>query len=133
MLIWRAFWYNLRVKHTGKIACAAVASVIAATAPLAAEANAGTPLIFSGALHLFFGNFVIGVVEGSLLCFLYPRRASGAVVAFMVVANYLEEGTTTRHHQESLRERYRVMASHYGQLSTLLMHCWFAVRQFISR
>lgn len=51
----------------------------------------------------------------------------------MVVANYLEEGTTTRHHQESLRERYRVMASHYGQLSTLLMHCWFAVRQFISR
>ena len=89
MLIWRAFWYNLRVKHTGKIACAVVASVIAATAPLAAEANAGTPLIFSGSLHLFFGNFVIGVVEGSLLCFLYPRRASRAVVAFMVVANYL--------------------------------------------
>ena len=51
----------------------------------------------------------------------------------MVVANYLEEGTTTRHHQESLRERYRVMASHYGQLSTFFMHCWFAVRQFISR
>ena len=79
----------MRVRKTGKIACAAVAAVIAAMAPLAAEANAGTPLIMSSVLHLLFGNFVIGVVEGALLCYLYPRRASRAVVAFMVVANYL--------------------------------------------
>ena len=77
------------MENTGKVTCAAVASVIAATAPLAAEANAGTPLIMSSALHLLFGNLVIGVVEGALLCYLYPRRASRAVVAFMVVANYL--------------------------------------------
>ena len=51
----------------------------------------------------------------------------------MVVANYTEEGTTTRHHRESLRERYRVMAHHYGQVSTFLMHGWFAVRSLISR
>ena len=51
----------------------------------------------------------------------------------MVVANYTEEGTTTRHHRESLRERYRVMAHHYGQLSTFFMHGWFAVRNIISR
>ena len=51
----------------------------------------------------------------------------------MVVANYMEEGMTTRHHRESLKERYRVMAHHYGQLSTFFMHCWFAVRKFISR
>ena len=51
----------------------------------------------------------------------------------MVVANYTEEGTTTRHHRESLRELYRVMAHHYGQVSTFLMHGWFAVRNIISR
>ena len=51
----------------------------------------------------------------------------------MVVANYTEEGTTTRHHRESLRERYRVMAHHYGHVSTFLMHGWFAVRNIISR
>ena len=51
----------------------------------------------------------------------------------MVVANYTEEGETTRHHQESLRERYKVMASHYGQISTFFMHCWFVVRSVISR
>ena len=48
----------------------------------------------------------------------------------MVVANYTEEGTTTRHHSESLRERYQVMCRHYGHVSTFLLHCWFALRQW---
>ena len=46
----------------------------------------------------------------------------------MVVANYTEEGQTTIHHRESLLERYKVMESHYGRVSTFLMHCWFVVR-----
>ena len=46
----------------------------------------------------------------------------------MVVANYTEEGQTTLHHRESLIERYKVMESHYGRISTFLMHCWFVVR-----
>ena len=48
-----------------------------------------------------------------------------------VVANYMEQGTTTRHHRESLRERFRVMAHHYGYLSTIAMHTWFAVRNVL--
>lgn len=51
----------------------------------------------------------------------------------MVVANYTEEGTTTLHHQESLKERYRVMVSHYGHVTTFLMHCWFVVRGVFKR
>ena len=51
----------------------------------------------------------------------------------MVVVNYTEEGQTTLHHRESLLERYRVMESHYGRLSTFFMHCWFVVRSVISR
>jgi glycosyltransferase involved in cell wall biosynthesis len=46
----------------------------------------------------------------------------------MVVANYLEEGTTTKNHKASLRERYLVMQRHYGVVQTFLLHCWFAVR-----
>lgn len=46
----------------------------------------------------------------------------------MVVANYTEEGQTTLHHRESLKERYRVMERHYGRMQTFLMHCWFLVR-----
>lgn len=44
------------------------------------------------------------------------------------VANYAREGETTRHHKESLKERFRIMSRHYGKASTILMHLWFAVR-----
>ena len=49
----------------------------------------------------------------------------------MVVVNYTEEGQSTIHHRESLNERYQVMCNHYGRISTVLMHLWFAVRQII--
>lgn len=46
----------------------------------------------------------------------------------MTLANYLKEGDTTRHHKESLMERYNIMCGYYGKLSTLFMHIWFVVR-----
>jgi glycosyltransferase involved in cell wall biosynthesis len=46
----------------------------------------------------------------------------------MVVANYTEQGATTRNHRASLLERYRVMERHYGRIDTFLMHCWFVLR-----
>lgn len=51
----------------------------------------------------------------------------------IVVADYLKEGTTTRHHKESLKERFRIMATYYGLKTTYLMHAWFAVRALIKR
>lgn len=51
----------------------------------------------------------------------------------MVVANYMEEGTTTKNHKASLRERYLVMQRHYGVLQTFLLHCWFVIRAFIRK
>ena len=50
-----------------------------------------------------------------------------------VVALYLQEGQTTAHHQESLRERFDVMRRHYGLLTTLAMHAWFVVRSKIRK
>ena len=50
------------------------------------------------------------------------------VGAQMTLACYTEQGATTRHHRASLIERYRLMARHYGHLSTFLMHCRFAIR-----
>ncbi|MDD3780438.1 MAG: glycosyltransferase, partial [Proteiniphilum sp.] len=31
----------------------------------------------------------------------------------------------------SLKERYRIMVKHYGQLSTLLHHIWFLIRAIV--
>lgn len=46
----------------------------------------------------------------------------------IVVANYTQEGETTRHHGESLKERFDVMRRHYGFFSTAMMHLWFVIR-----
>lgn len=61
------------------------------------------------------------------------RRRLPLVNVGTTVACYTEEGQTTLHHRESLRERYRVMVSHYGHVPTFLMHCWFAVRAVLRR
>ena len=49
----------------------------------------------------------------------------------LVVANYMEEGATTKNHSASLRERFDVMRRHYGLFTTLAMHVWFALRSQI--
>lgn len=48
-----------------------------------------------------------------------------------VVADYLEEGQTTLHHRDSLKERFDVMRRHYGLFSTVIMHIWFVFRRFL--
>lgn len=55
------------------------------------------------------------------------------VNAHTIVADYLSEGTTTRHHRASLRERFCIMSKHYGLLSTLMRHAWFILRTIIRR
>ena len=57
------------------------------------------------------------------------RRDLPLVNTHAVVANYLEEGQTTIHHRASLKERFDVMRCHYGLISTVFMHLWFAIRQ----
>ena len=46
----------------------------------------------------------------------------------LILVDYLNEGMTTRNHKASLKERFRIMAKHYGWLSTVLHHGWFVVR-----
>ena len=47
------------------------------------------------------------------------------------VADYLQEGMTTRNHRASLIERFRLMCRHYGTLTTIGQHLWFIVRAII--
>ena len=51
----------------------------------------------------------------------------------LTLVDYLKEGQTTLHHRDSLKERYRVMCHHYGTLSTIMMHVWFAFRQLLRK
>ena len=56
--------------------------------PSIARANMGTPLMWAAALHLLFGNFFIGLLEGLLLGWFFKVRKLPAV-GVMVLANYL--------------------------------------------
>ena len=49
---------------------------------------------------------------------------------FYDIIDYLNEGMTTRNHKASLKERFRIMAKHYGWLSTIAHHGWFVIRLF---
>lgn len=57
-----------------------------------------------------------------------PVQGVGAVTA-----DYLSEGLTTQNHQASLRERFAIMAHHYGLVPTLLRHAWFVVRAVVKK
>ncbi len=56
--------------------------------PHEARADAGTPLMWAGMLHLVFGNALIGLGEGALLAWLFSTP-KGKSIAVMVLANYV--------------------------------------------
>ena len=51
----------------------------------------------------------------------------------LTLIDYLEEGMTTQNRQASLRERFRIMARHYGLMSTVAHHAWFVLRAVIKK
>jgi glycosyltransferase involved in cell wall biosynthesis len=51
----------------------------------------------------------------------------------LTLIDYLSEGMTTQNHKASLKERFRIMAHHYGLIPTIAMHAWFVVRGVIKK
>lgn len=51
----------------------------------------------------------------------------------LVLTDYLSEGMTTRNHRQSLLERFRIMAHHYGWAKAIAAHLWFVVRAVVRR
>ncbi|MBO4672935.1 MAG: glycosyltransferase [Bacteroidaceae bacterium] len=49
------------------------------------------------------------------------------------LADYLSEGMTTANQQASLKERFRIMAKHYGLATTIIQHIWFIVRALVKK
>ena len=56
------------------------------------------------------------------------RRQLPLVNTHTVLANFEEGGNTTQNHRASLKERFYVMAHHYGYVQTVLLHLWFVIR-----
>jgi glycosyltransferase involved in cell wall biosynthesis len=66
-------------------------------------------------------------------CIRVMKRAHTLHNTHLILIDYLDEGLTTRNRNRSLRERFRIMAVHYGLPSTLLFHFWFVVRLLVRK
>lgn len=61
-------------------------------------------------------------------CIRIMKKAKVLHNTHLTLIDYLNEGMTTQHHKASLKERFRIMAKHYGIISTVLHHAWFVLR-----
>lgn len=61
-------------------------------------------------------------------CIRIMKKAEVLHNTHLTLIDYLNEGMTTRNHKASLKERFRIMAKHYGLISTAMHHVWFVLR-----
>lgn len=61
------------------------------------------------------------------------RQKSSVPDERAVLTDYLSEGMTTANHKASLKERFRIMAKHYGLTKTIIQHIWFIFRSLLKR
>ncbi|WP_321438996.1 glycosyltransferase family 2 protein [uncultured Bacteroides sp.] len=64
-------------------------------------------------------------------CIRVMKKASTLHNTHITVIDYLDEGLTTQNHKASLKERFRIMAKHYGWVSTVAHHVWFVIRLIV--
>lgn len=50
-----------------------------------------------------------------------------------VIVDYLDGGMTNKYHNASLKERFHVMAKHYGYVQTVFLHLYFVLRSVVKR
>ena len=66
-------------------------------------------------------------------CIRMMKKAHTLHNTHLTLIDYLDEGLTTQNHKASLRERYHIMAHHYGHVSTFAHHVWFVARSIIKK
>lgn len=64
-------------------------------------------------------------------CIRIMKKARSLHNTHLTVIDYLDEGMTTQNRKASLKERFRIMAKHYGMISTVAHHAWFVVRMVV--
>lgn len=66
-------------------------------------------------------------------CIRVMKKARTLHNTHLTIIDYLEEGMTTQNRKASLRERFRIMARHYGMISTVAHHAWFVLRAVLKK
>ncbi|MFA6702155.1 MAG: glycosyltransferase family 2 protein [Dysgonamonadaceae bacterium] len=64
-------------------------------------------------------------------CIRMMKKASSLLNSNLTLIRYLNEGTTTANRKASLIERYKIMSTYYGKVSTFIYHLWFVIRAIV--
>lgn len=107
VLSWRSFKYGMLVCHQSFYALTAIAKA--------------TPYD----LRYRFSADVDWCIRIMKEC---ERRGLSLHNTHSILTAYLDGGMSIKNHRASLRERFAIMAHHYGFLTTIAMHIRFAIR-----
>lgn len=66
-------------------------------------------------------------------CIRVMKKARTLHNTHLLIIDYLQEGMTTQNRKASLKERFRIMAKHYGWMSTVAYHAWFVFRAILKK
>lgn len=66
-------------------------------------------------------------------CIRIMKKAQTLHHTRLTLIDYLEEGMTTQNRKASLKERFYIMCSHYGIISTIGHHIWFVLRALLKK
>ena len=66
-------------------------------------------------------------------CIRVMKKARTLHNTHLLIIDYLQEGMTTQNRKASLKERFRIMAEHYGWVSTVVYHAWFVFRAILKK
>ncbi len=66
-------------------------------------------------------------------CIRVMKKARTLHNTHLTIIDYLDEGMTTQNRKASLKERFRIMARHYGMISTAARHAWFVLRAILKK
>lgn len=61
-------------------------------------------------------------------CIRIMKKAQTLRNTRLILIDYLDEGMTTQNRKASLKERFHIMAKHYGWVATTAHHLWFVLR-----
>lgn len=66
-------------------------------------------------------------------CIKVMKKARSLHNTHLTLIDYLKEGMTTQNRKASLKERFRIMAKHYGWVATVAHHAWFVLRTVLKK
>lgn len=61
-------------------------------------------------------------------CIRIMKKSHFLYNSHLIIVDYLKNGLTLQNHKASLKERFRIMAKHYGLVTTIGMHLCFIFR-----